>query len=509
MNILRGNVKMVKSFLLGTAAGFVAVSGVQAADLPAKAQAVQYVKICSLYGEGFYSIPGTETCVRFGGYVRADYGYNVAGGRTPLYSGAQGAQDRTVGLYSTRHRGNLQLDTRTQTDYGVLRTLESVHIQSETESGVTVTLARAVVQWAGFTFGHSRSLSDTFGLEASWHPAAQQNHADTGANGVNMASYTFQLGNGVMFNVGIEERRSKAVANLSVANTLRVGADPVNSQAGQSWPDPQMMFRIEQDWGYWSAAVAGHNVAATYYAGPGTGPFAGTVCLGAQAGTTKCGHPNDKVGWTIMQGGELKLPFIAPGDRAGYFFHYGRGATGYSGGNTLGSADLFGSGNKLALGWIDDGVFVNGSRIELTTAWTAAAAFEHNWSPTWRSDLTGAYTAISYSPTAKTYFSDVGGCTPAGINHGATKSSNVTLTNCNPDWQFFQGGLATWWTPIDLLQFGAEVVYTRVFTAFAGSGAINANAPGARPTGAYNMKNEDSWAFIFRIQRSYNTRDRT
>ena len=78
--------KMVRSFLLGTAAGLVTVGGAQSADLPVKAQAVQYVKICSLYGDGFYYIPGSETCVRIGGYVRADYGYNVTGGRTPQFS---------------------------------------------------------------------------------------------------------------------------------------------------------------------------------------------------------------------------------------------------------------------------------------------------------------------------------------------------------------------------------------------------------------------------------------
>jgi hypothetical protein len=62
--------KMVKSLLLGTAAGLIAVGGAQAADLPVKAKAVEYVKICSLYGVGFYYIPGTPasssaaTCVR-------------------------------------------------------------------------------------------------------------------------------------------------------------------------------------------------------------------------------------------------------------------------------------------------------------------------------------------------------------------------------------------------------------------------------------------------------------
>ena len=60
--------KMVKSLILGSAAGLVAMSGAQAADLPVKAKAVEYVRICSLYGAGFLYIPGTDTCIKLGGY---------------------------------------------------------------------------------------------------------------------------------------------------------------------------------------------------------------------------------------------------------------------------------------------------------------------------------------------------------------------------------------------------------------------------------------------------------
>ena len=54
--------QMGKSLLLGSAAGIAAVSGAQAADLPVKAKPVEYVKVCSLYGAGYYYIPGTDIC---------------------------------------------------------------------------------------------------------------------------------------------------------------------------------------------------------------------------------------------------------------------------------------------------------------------------------------------------------------------------------------------------------------------------------------------------------------
>ena len=72
--------KMVKALLLGTAAGLVAVAGAQAADMPVKAAPVQYVKICSLYGDGFYYIPGTDTCLKLGGYLRVQAEYNAGAG---------------------------------------------------------------------------------------------------------------------------------------------------------------------------------------------------------------------------------------------------------------------------------------------------------------------------------------------------------------------------------------------------------------------------------------------
>ena len=68
--------KMVKSLILGSAAGLVAMSGAQAADLPVKAKAVEYVRICSLYGAGFFYIPGTDTCIKLGGYLRVDTTFN-------------------------------------------------------------------------------------------------------------------------------------------------------------------------------------------------------------------------------------------------------------------------------------------------------------------------------------------------------------------------------------------------------------------------------------------------
>src|ERR1700759_4172556 len=114
--------KMVKSLVLGSAAGLVAMSGAQAADLPVKAKAVEYVRICSLYGAGFFYIPGTDTCVKLGGYLRVDVLANSNSDDTGNTNGAAGANNRFTNAFTWRSREDFDIDTRTATEYGVVRT---------------------------------------------------------------------------------------------------------------------------------------------------------------------------------------------------------------------------------------------------------------------------------------------------------------------------------------------------------------------------------------------------
>ena len=258
--------KMVKSLLLGSAAGMVAIAGAQAADLPVKAKPVQYVKICTLYGDGFYYIPGSDTCIRFSGYIRADYGYNVTGARSPQYSGAAGARDRTVSNYSTRHRGSFSIDTRTQTAYGTLRTFQTHHMQNDNTAEST-NLSRGFFQWGGFTFGRTVSFTDHEGSlgDSGMRSLHQtQNESSTGANGTNQIAYTWQLGNGITLNVGADERRVKSIANGNGGNFTQ-GVDPTSFRAGSNHPNPWVSLRVNQAWGRASVAVIANHNEASYY----------------------------------------------------------------------------------------------------------------------------------------------------------------------------------------------------------------------------------------------------
>src|SRR5436190_4082095 len=108
--------KMVKSLLLASAAGLVATAGAQAADLPVKAKAVEYVKICSLYGAGFYYIPGTDICLRIGGQLRAEIYFNTGTSNVTQIGQGIGTQTRDRDYYVTRMRNFIFTDSRSQTE---------------------------------------------------------------------------------------------------------------------------------------------------------------------------------------------------------------------------------------------------------------------------------------------------------------------------------------------------------------------------------------------------------
>jgi hypothetical protein len=388
--------KMGKRLLLGSAAGFVAVSATQAADLPVKAKPVEYVRICSLFGEGFYYIPGSDICLKIGGYVQADYGWNHAGSGQPHYNGANGAQDRSVSPYSTRHRAHFNFDSRTQTAYGTLRTYVAVHIENRDQGSVTVSPARAFIQWAGFTFGHTKSFSDVPGTPAadSFRSLHQtQAISDTGANGTNQIAYTWELGNGMTFNIGADERRTKGLANLS-NNVVTVGANPATAFGPYQFPTPWLNFSVNQAWGRFGVSGIFNPVNATYYTG--TTLDTGS-CPGNQTGTSACNHPDDKWGWAVLSGIDIKAPWAGPGDHFGGFFDYGVGAAAYSGGSNMVSPGLFGAGNTIALGVLTDAVFVNGGQLQLTTAWSAGFGYEHFWLPNFSTTVFGTYTQVRYN----------------------------------------------------------------------------------------------------------------
>lgn len=159
----------IKSLLLGSAAAFVAVSGARAADaiVTAEPEPAEYVRVCDVYGKGFFYIPGTETCMKVGGLVR--YQMNFDGNEAFDTGGVE-----TGGGFSSNSaaRGRVNFDVREETELGTLRgyiRLQSTAVQNNTTAvtGTGVGLEFAYLQLGGLTAGRYDSLwtSDIGGAE--------------------------------------------------------------------------------------------------------------------------------------------------------------------------------------------------------------------------------------------------------------------------------------------------------------------------------------------------------
>ena len=522
--------KITKSLLLGTAAGLVAVAGAQAADMPVKAAPVQYVKICSLYGDGFYYIPGTDTCLKMGGYVRVQAEYNMGGGGVSLGSGAAEALQARINRADTndinfRTRAALSWDVRQQTEYGTLRTYIRIGVQqttpADTEGGV-VFWDRAFMQFAGFTVGKTQSFFDlfTYGGAYSYHNVRVS--GDTGAAGITVWAYTAQFGNGFSGTLSLESLtgHNRAIgthavvdnttANFFGLNGLIVGdnAFGLNPTNGFRMPDVVVNLRVDQAWGFAGISGALHDSSGAYWSPAGTNVGPPTfAAIAPGVNFVNNGHPNDKLGWALAAGAKFNLQ---GGDMLGFNACYSEGAAGFC--TNQGSAQLYNSSTSVGVGWIADGVFGSGVDVQLTRVWSALGAYEHIWNPKWRTSWFGGYVDVSYNDSAKNLINASQNLGAGGFscNQGLAfipgvpgQFSAVTPqfgNSCSPNYSFFEIGSRTQWNPVPQLDIGLEVLYTKHNTAFKGPGIYAVNL--ARPA-VFLFDDQEVWSAMFRWQRNF------
>jgi hypothetical protein len=533
--------KMVKSLLLVSAAGLVAVSGAQAADLPVKAKPVEYVKVCSLYGVGFYYVPGTDICLKVGAYFRAEYATgNHGSSLTNLDAiGPDGQRTRTSGPdYQQRARAFIFLDSRQQTAYGTLRAYMNIghssdfpagNVNSGTTSSVTAGLYanRAFIQLAGFTWGLATSYYDFYSSPATSYSVPWS--SDTGDGGWKVAAYTAQLGNGMSASLSFEEPRRQIVTNGSIGTSgtatsvYTVGGLPFQDQLKVTMPDIVGNLRVDQAWG--SAQVMGalHKVGGGYF---GTAATGGTCSPGlAATGFNTCnGHPGDEWGFAVGAGLKVNFPMIGPGDYFQAQVNYTEGAVRYAAltPSSAGSPGIFGEGtgqgSTMGYGWFQDGVFcgassaapatatcpAGGSSVQLTTAWSVQAAYEHFWTPSLRTSLVGAYTDVSYNSTANGIM-----CTNMALGGTNTISAPGGTANCianggSNDWSFYSISSRTQWNITKEFYVGLEGFYGHLNTASRGALVTYTSGGGpasAQPTGARTLDDQNIFVYRMRVHR--------
>jgi hypothetical protein len=539
----------MKGILLGAAAGLATVASAQAADLPVKAAPVEYVKVCTLYGAGFFYIPGTDTCLKIGGYLRSDHFYGNAN-QNGYFTSAQGGnanfpagitnpiqenlQTRNgTAMYGFRARMNLTVDFRTQSDYGTIRAYAAVIGQQQTRDGSgtgTAGILRAFIQFAGFTVGHAVSYFDFInGADYGYVPSIQSAMGGTGVNGIDLIAYTWQIGNGFSASVDIEDKNSSAggrgstVVNASSTN-IAVGVAPfptlpagpfVSNTLQGDMPDFVANLRVDQAWG--SAQIMGaiHNASAGYYSN-----FPGLTTVGPNAigGTSQVfGHPGEAWGYSVGAGFKL-VNFLFPRDQIEAQAGYCHGATGYCvfGPNQFNF--VFGGGNTAAMGYATDGVYVNGSQIELTDSFAWSAGYQHYWNAQWRTGTLLGQSFTKYSSTAQSMLCGTAAASAAQFGFifntanpiGTGGFGQAGLSNCSPNFNQSTASIRTAWNPHPFLEIGLDVGWAHLSTANAGTALLtpglavvqNQAFIGARPPGLYNITNVDQYFMALRFQKN-------
>ena len=503
----------VKRVLLGSAAGVFAVAGAQAADLAVKAKPVEYVKVCSLYGAGFWYVPGTDTCIKIGAFVKLQTAYHAnPGGPFMMGAAANGAGDTSgrqtrtdTSQFSFNNRSAVSFDMRTQTEYGTLRSYFDAFFQTQGSSSagnqlssITLGNTRGFLQFAGFTAGRMRSFFDLY-FQGTYALAGGRFAADTAPNGIIGAAYTWQFGGGLSGSVSLEDNgqgnsgRGRSTVNLGFAGPNTVGivggvpavvtpapltvGNNVFDNKGQEFFDPVFNLRLDQAWGFVGASAALHDASGGYY--------------GATEGT---GHPGDKFGWAATAAFLVNNPFGLAGDTVAGQAVYTKGAAGYATA-AWGPTAVFGSGLNAGLGWLAEGVYAPGTNVELTTVWSFNAAYEHRWNPQWRTSVYGGMFGVQYDGAATALI-----C--SGLASGVTFGTSFrNVSNCDPNFSMSGVGSRTMWNPVPDLDVGFDVVWWHLNTAFAGTATLGAN--GAKPSGTYTISDKDTVSAIFRVQRNF------
>jgi hypothetical protein len=440
--------KLIKSLLLGSAAGLAAVAGAQAADLPVKkAAAVEYVRVCSAYGAGFFYIPGTETCLSIGGRVRADY----------LFGEPVIRSEDAIGF---RARGRLQADARTQTAYGTLRALVRFEITRSSgtafgrEGGIVTDtdLAQAFIQFGGLTAGRVTSFFSNGDLPTDHMGTLRFDDAPD----VDLLAYTFSFGDGFSATLSIEDGLDRRRGLLNPGFGAVIGGDV--PYAGQRLPDVVGNIKYTATWGTAQLSGAVHQIRSVVL---GTGPTAGNAVgafLPGLVGTI----PDNEYGFAIAGYLGVNLPMLGAGDALWLAATYADGAPAYLDGGNSGTiitpfAAFQGFGGGLADATIDPFT----GDLDKTRAWSIAGGLRHYWTPQIRSNLFASY-LDSDSRSPFTTFSD---------------------------FREIRVGANVFWQPVSGLDIGVEVIYANVDQRAAAVGLFN--------------DDENGWEGRLRIQRDF------
>ena len=204
----------LKATLLGSAASLSLVAGANSADvIMFEPEPENYVRVCDAYGQGFFYIPGTETCIQFNGFVRSSYEKIYIDGPYDTDAANAGGVVNDVSATFWGQRARLNVDTRNETDLGTLRAQLRLEA-GDSNTDADYDMDRALISIAGFRFGftdnywttnHNYTGTDFAGIGGNFS-GGLLDEGWYGFDDATIADYTFAA-NGLAITVGAEDPR--------------------------------------------------------------------------------------------------------------------------------------------------------------------------------------------------------------------------------------------------------------------------------------------------------------
>jgi len=419
---------LIKSLLLGSAAGIVAIASAQAADLPTRkgAPAVEYVKICSITVNGKpvvgWTLPGSDTCFKLSGYVTGQVeGGNLKTGWTTNYNtGIQTPQPTfarpDVG-YTTRL--NFGFDAVSNTSYGPLTAHAEMQFENgngfdNTGTGAYINLA--YVTWAGLTAGKAPSFFSFTGGGDAW--ANFFSPDQQGFNQPDVLAYTASFGGGFSATIAAQSPGSNGFSGGGTYHqdfqSAFYGNEPLNYvYNGMRTPDWVGNVKVSQGWGSAQVSGVGHYLTVT------------SLINGAQERTW---------GWGIDAGVSINVPQFGAGDEWTVTGVYTEHAAWYSGlpdGMWGEDGAVNGNGQQMA---VSDTYFnPDGIGVARPDIWSISSEFTHHFSPQFSGSIEGSYGQVHWTGTDAT-----------------------SVVSNSTSWLI---GAVAHWAPVSNLDFEFELLY--------------------------------------------------
>ena len=254
----------IKKILLGCAAALAFVPAANAADaiVAAEPEPAEYVRVCDAFGTGYFYIPGTETCLKIGGYVRHD----LAGGDLlGLDTDADGAGD----AWYNNSRFSLQVSTAADTEFGALKTyVETRFNYNNADNGSNFSLNFAYIDLAGFRVGKTESAFVTFpGYIGN---VINDDLIPAGPYDAQVISYTYDAGNGFSGIISLEDDSGEGegyIPDVVAGVGYSTDAFGIKVVGGydESLEEGAIKARVDGSFGMFSAfLMAGWNTDGTF-----------------------------------------------------------------------------------------------------------------------------------------------------------------------------------------------------------------------------------------------------